>query len=153
MMPRNLNGLWRWRNVPASEAHLAGLAAGIVIHLVVPVSLLDAQWIGRALGLALLVGGISLTVWAVKTVAEVDAAKPDRLVVGGPYIWSRNPMYVAWDAIYLGITLLSNLAWPLLFFPGVLLWNHVQVLHEERNLAREFGTEYRDYRSKTRRYL
>ena len=86
-------------------------------------------------------------------VGEIDAAKPNRLVVGGPHAYSRNPMYVAWDAMYVGIALIANALWPLLLFPAALLWNHVQVLHEERNLVREFGAAYRDYRSRTRRYL
>ena len=105
------------------------------------------------MGLVFLAGGISLAAWAVRTLAEVDVDKPERLVIRGPYTYSRNPMYVAWDAIYLGIFLVANMVWPFLFFPAVLLWNHVQVLNEERSLARQFGAEYREYESKTRRYL
>jgi protein-S-isoprenylcysteine O-methyltransferase Ste14 len=145
--------VWRWRNVPVPESHLAGLVLGILIQLVIPVKLLPIEWLSRTLGLMFLVGGVLLAAWAVKAVGEIDAAKPERLVAVGPYAYSRNPMYVASDAIYLGITLVANALWPLLLFPAVLLWNHVQVLHEERNLARQFGTEYREYRRKIRRYL
>ncbi len=145
--------MWRWRNVPAPEPQLAGLALGIVIQLVIPVKLLPVESLSRAIGLVFLVGGVSLAAWAVKAIGDVDAAKNDRLVVGGPYAYSRNPMYVGWDAIYLGITLVINALWPLILFPAALLWNHVQVQYEERNLGREFGDEYRGYRNRTRRYL
>lgn len=145
--------VWRWRNVPAPEPQLAVVAIGIVMQLLIPVKLLPIDWLSRAIGLMFLVGGVSLAAWAVRTVAEVDAAKPQRLVVGGPYVYSRNPMYVASDAIYLGITLVANAVWPLLLFPVALLWNHLQIVNEERALDRRFDAEYRDYRRKTRRYV
>lgn len=135
--------MWRWRNVPAPEPHLVGLAIGIVMQLAIPVKILSIEWLGRAIGVMFLIGAVSLAAWAVKAVGEVDATKPDRLVVGAPYGFSRNPMYMAWDAIYLGITLATNTLWSLLLFPAVLLWNHVQVMHEEPSLLRQFGAEYR----------
>ena len=123
------------------------------MQLLIPVKLLPTERVSRALGLVFLAGGVSLAAWAMKSVAEVDVDNPERLVIRGPYTYSRNPMYVAWDAIYVGIFLVANVAWPFLFLPAVLLWNHVQVMNEERTLARKFGIEYRDYKSRTRRYL
>lgn len=132
---------------------MAGLVIGIGLQLVIPVQFLPANLVSRALGLLLVVGGVALAAWAVKALAEVDAAKPDRLAVAGPYAWSRNPMYLAWDAIYVGITLAANAVWPLVVFPLAFLWNHLQIVNEERYLDRQFGAAYRGYRSKTRRYL
>jgi protein-S-isoprenylcysteine O-methyltransferase Ste14 len=123
------------------------------MQLLMPMEPPLTGWVSRAPGLVFLSVGLWLSVWAVKTVADIDVDKPECLVTSGPYKYSRNPMYVAWDAIYIGISLVANMAWPVLLLPAALLWNHVQIVQEERVLTRQFGVQYRNYRSKTRRYL
>ncbi len=92
--------------------------------------------------------------WAVRTVSEVDVSKPTRVVSTGPYALSRNPMYVAWTVLYVGIALIINALWPLLLLPVVLASTHfLAVLREERRLAELFGIEYADYRQEVRRYV
>jgi len=77
-----------------------------------------------------------------------------RLVAEGPYRLSRNPMYVGVLALYLGLCLLTNLAWALLFgllpLAALVLWI---VPSEERYLERRFGDDYREYRRSVRRWL
>ena len=79
--------------------------------------------------------------------------RPDKLVLGGPYALSRNPMYLAATLVYVGIALVLNAAWPLLLLPVVLLATHVVVVREERSLERRFGNAYRTYKTAVRRYL
>ena len=62
-------------------------------------------------------------------------------------------MYAAWGLIYVGVSFLVDSAWPLAMLPAALALIHVSVLREERELGRRLGDEYRDYRSRTRRYL
>ena len=64
-----------------------------------------------------------------------------------------NPRYVAWTLAYVGVSFLVNTAWPLVLLPGVPALIHVSVLHEERELDHRFGAEYRQYRTRARRYL
>lgn len=144
---------WRWRNVPLPEAHLVGLGAGLVIDLLFPWGLLSAAWLGLA-GWLLVIGGAALAASAVAVAAEVDLERPDRLVVTGPYRFSRNPMYVAWSAIYVGLSFVFDTAWPVVLLPPVLVVMHyVGVLREERHLEGRFGDEFRSYRARVRRYL
>jgi protein-S-isoprenylcysteine O-methyltransferase Ste14 len=77
-----------------------------------------------------------------------------RLVVTGPYRYSRNPMYLALTALYLGVTLLANSIWILLLLPIVLALLQITVIRrEERYLESAFGPAYREYRARVRRWL
>ncbi len=76
------------------------------------------------------------------------------LVVTGPYRLSRNPMYVGFTLLYLGISLWVNTLWPLIFLPIVLLVMRRGVIsREEAYLERRFGESYRAYRARVRRWL
>jgi protein-S-isoprenylcysteine O-methyltransferase Ste14 len=109
--------------------------------------------------LALCVAGLALSGWGMLTFARARTAlipnRPARrLVAGGPYRFTRNPMYVGMTALYLGLTLLARSWWPLLFLPVVLaLLVRLVIRREERYLASAFGEEYEDYRRRVRRWL
>lgn len=76
------------------------------------------------------------------------------LVTDGPYRYSRNPMYLGFTLLYLGITIWVNVLWPVLFLPLVLLMMQVGVIsREEAYLERRFGDDYRAYRARVRRWI
>ena len=84
----------------------------------------------------------------------MDIASPNLLLTGGPYAFSRNPMYLGWGLIYLGIGLAVNSAWILaLFIPVVAYVHFVDIRKEERRLEEQFGDEYLEYQRRVRRYL
>ena len=103
--------------------------------------------------LPLILAGVWLGARAVRAAAGVDLERPDQLVDSGPYARSRNPMYLAWTAGYVGIALVAGTAWPLLLLPVVLVLTHAAVMREERSLERSFGAAYRNYKGSVRRYL
>jgi protein-S-isoprenylcysteine O-methyltransferase Ste14 len=144
---------WRWGNVPLPQTHLLGLGAGILLQAIAPWRLSWQAWIGHACGWPLILSGLWLAAWAVRAAAAVDLERPDQLVLDGPYAFSRNPMYLAWTLVYVGIALAGSAVWALLLLPVVLLVTHVVVVGEERSLEREFGPAYRRYRTSVRRYL
>jgi protein-S-isoprenylcysteine O-methyltransferase Ste14 len=74
------------------------------------------EWTSHAFGWPLILAGLWL---AVRAAADVDLERPDQLVRREPYTFSRNPMYVAWTVGYVGVALVANAAWPLLFLPVV----------------------------------
>jgi protein-S-isoprenylcysteine O-methyltransferase Ste14 len=149
----NAPSSWRWRNVPLPEPHLAGLGVGVLLHLIWSWGLFGSAWIGHSLGWPLILGGLWIVAWAVRAAADLDLAQPGKLVRGGPYAYSRNPMYLAWTLVYAGIACVVNTVWPLLLLPLVLLVVHVTVVREERSLERRFTDAYRSYRTSVRRYL
>jgi protein-S-isoprenylcysteine O-methyltransferase Ste14 len=76
------------------------------------------------------------------------------VVTGGPYRFTRNPMYVAMALLYLGLPPVLGYAWPYLFFPAaVLAVNAFVIPREERYLEEKFGEPYRVYRGIVRRWL
>ncbi len=144
---------WRWRNVPLPEPHLVGLGTGIALDVIVGGRLFSAAWVGHASGWPLVAAGIGLAAWAVAAAGPVDLERPGTVVASGPYAWTRNPMYLGWSLLYVGVALILNGPWPLVVMPLVLVWTHVQVVREERALRDRLGPEYLTYAAHTRRYL
>jgi protein-S-isoprenylcysteine O-methyltransferase Ste14 len=132
---------------------VGGLVLGIVLQVALPWRLLSRAWIGHAVGWPIALAGALLSGWAVVSAADLDIENPARIVMTGPFAWSRNPMYLGWSGIYLGFTLVVNTVWLVLLLPVVLGLIHLVVLREERALERRFGAGYAAYRSRTRRYL
>jgi protein-S-isoprenylcysteine O-methyltransferase Ste14 len=83
----------------------------------------------------------------------IDDASPDKLVTGGVFAWSRNPIYVAFWLILFGQFLVFP-NWLLLVYLAAATWLfHRQVRREEAYLAEHYGAEYAAYRARVRRYL
>lgn len=143
--------------MPVPEAHVAGLVVGALLQAVWPWRLVPdsggTRTLARAAGGALAGTGLLVAGWAVRAVGDQDVERPAALVSTGPYAYSRNPMYVAWTALYLGVAFLFDAAWLLAALPAVALATHRTVRREERSLARAFGDEYRAYRRDVPRYL
>ncbi len=72
----------------------------------------------------------------------------------GLYGVSRNPIYLALTAIYLGVGVMADAGWVLALLGPLLLVMHYGVIaREERYLERKFGDEYLRYRAKVRRWI
>jgi protein-S-isoprenylcysteine O-methyltransferase Ste14 len=77
-----------------------------------------------------------------------------RLVTGGIYRYSRNPMYLALLLALAAWGLWLGNAWSLLVLPAfVLAINRLQIEPEERALMALFGEEYLAYQRTVRRWL
>jgi protein-S-isoprenylcysteine O-methyltransferase Ste14 len=132
---------------------VGGLALGILLQIVRRWRVLPDVWMGSAIGLPVLLAGVALALWSVSSAADLDIEHSTKVLDSGPYAFSRNPMYVAWTLIYVGVAFVVNTTWPLVLLPAVLFLTHVTVLREEGDLERRFGADYRDYRGRVRRYL
>jgi protein-S-isoprenylcysteine O-methyltransferase Ste14 len=76
------------------------------------------------------------------------------LVTDGPYRFTRNPMYVGFTLMYLGVALWAGALWPVVLLPVVLVVMQRGVIaREERYLEAVFGEEYRAYRGRVRRWI
>ena len=145
---------WKWSNVPIPEIHVAGLAAGVILHFVFPVGVFGSRLPGFIIGGPALVAGIFVASWAVQATGKMSIALPTNIIVEGPYASSRNPMYVGWTLICLGIGLAVNEVWILALLLPVVIYTHFIVIrHEEQSLERDLGEEYLRYRDRVRRYL
>lgn len=79
---------------------------------------------------------------------------PKYLLVAGPYTWTRNPMYLAEMALWIGWALFYGSSGVLI---GLLvLWavmNFMVVPFEERDLEARFGDSYLRYKQRVPRWL
>lgn len=86
---------------------------------------------------------------------NVNPYKPALVVVrDGPYLFTRNPMYLGMVLFVAGFGITISTLWgPILAFA---LWAALHfgvVLHEERYMESKFGDAYRELLQATRRWL
>jgi protein-S-isoprenylcysteine O-methyltransferase Ste14 len=142
------------KNLPIPEAHIFGIVLGVLIHLLFKVNTFNSTWTGHLVGWPLIVPGTVLSIWAAIEAGEIDISSPQELVTSGPYTYSRNPMYVGWSLIYLGIAFVMNSLWLIVLFPLVMIYIHfIDIPKEERFLERTFGSQFSEYRKHVRKYL
>lgn len=81
-------------------------------------------------------------------------APPERLVVGGPFRWVRNPGYVAVLGLVAGQGLFFATASVLVYAASLAVAFHLFVLlYEEPALRRQFGNEYEEYCRRVPRWI
>lgn len=76
-----------------------------------------------------------------------------QMVTGGIFRYSRNPAFLGFDFMYMGVLLMFFNPILVIFtlFPMVML--HLQILQEEQFLKQRFGDQYTEYKKHTFRYL
>ena len=143
----------RW--LPPRLFLLYGLA-GVVFHFTVyGPRLLRMRWTGGAV----LVLGAALTLWGARTFERAGTTilpyeRTTRLVVNGPFRFTRNPMYLGMVTMLLGSALALGTIGP--WFVAVALAVTLQlrfIRHEERALAASLGERYERYCQSVRRWL
>jgi len=143
-----------------------GLTSAIALLLVLvfwqksPILIASADgiifWMLRALFFLCLAGFF----WGVKSLSSFDAlgvnplkqyisnrpVKPQQIIAKGPYQWSRHPLYLfliitIWSCPVLTIDrLIFNIMWT--------FWIVIGTYLEDRDLHREFGSQYLEYSSR-----
>ncbi len=132
--------------------------------LIIPVELVSMVWNWNFMpsairGVGAVVGflgdGIFFTaVWTMKDSWRAGIPDTDRteFVSCGIYQYSRNPAFLGFDMIYVGV-LLMYFNWVLLLFTvWAAIMFHLQILQEEKYLATVFGDQYLEYKKRTCRY-
>lgn len=147
--------------IPAPLYFSACFAVGAGLQHLLGLPAPPASWTGplQAIGTvlanaSLLLVFASLALFARARTTLMPGGSASRLVTGGPFRFSRNPMYVSLVLAYAGIALMLDLPWALALLPApVLVLQYVQIPFEEARMARLFGHEYLRYRDRIRRWL
>lgn len=142
---------------PPPLIYATPLLAGLLLQYFRPFAIVPPPW-ARVLGPVLTVlGFIGLpAVLAFRRAGTHPSPwRPvTALVTTGPYRFTRNPMYLGFTLLYLGISVWVNTVWPLLPLPLILLtMQYGVVAREEGYMERRFGEDYRQYRTRVRRWL
>jgi protein-S-isoprenylcysteine O-methyltransferase Ste14 len=114
-----------------------------------------ARLVGTGIGVA----GVALVAWAVATLRRhrttiLPNKGADTLVTDGPYRYRRNPMYLGWVLVLLGLAELTKNLWlAAAAFAFAVLVTWLAIIPEEHHLEDKFADAYRDYKSSTRRWI
>jgi protein-S-isoprenylcysteine O-methyltransferase Ste14 len=141
--------------------YLAGLIVSFLAQRWLPLPIVPAALVLpiRVLGVILLFAWLALALWAVLTFRRVGttpkpAGPATALALGGPYRFTRNPMYLSLVFMTAGIAFVANTLWPLILLPAVVLVVRRAVIdREERYLTARFGQEYVAYAARVRRWV
>lgn len=118
------------------------------------------SWLPRALGAAVVIGGLALVAWCIGLFARVGKGTlapwdpTSKLVAVGPYRFTRNPMITGVATILTGEALTVGSwrlgLWALIF----VVFNHLYFLVvEEPGLERRFGESYAEYKRMVPRWI
>lgn len=132
IVPVELASIVFERNHMPSPVRIAGVVLGLIGDLVFLIAVLTMSDSWRA------------------GIPETDRTE---FVSHGIYQYSRNPAFLGFDLMYIGI-LLMYFNWILLLFTiwaAVML--HLQILQEEKYLQTVFGEDYLAYQKGTGRYF
>ena len=139
-----------------------GIATIVIVAAEVGSILFDRRWSASAwltaAGLCIAAVGVLIFVLAMCTMrdswrAGISGSEQTELVTDGIYRFSRNPAFLGFDLMYIGIlTAFFNI--PLLCITVLTVVSlHLQILQEERFLLTVFGERYAAYCAHTCRYL
>ena len=86
---------------------------------------------------------------------NIEPWKPTTKIIStGIYAYSRNPIYVGFFLILIGIGIFLNSFWILIsFIPSAVLIYYIAIKKEEVYLEKKFGEEYIHYKNKVRRWV
>jgi protein-S-isoprenylcysteine O-methyltransferase Ste14 len=137
------------------------ILAGVALSRFVPLNLLPetSHASARGVGGALLLGGLALFATAMRQFkrAQIDVRPwmPTASILdSGLYGWTRNPIYVSFAIMHLGIALLIPSEWVVLtLIPALFVLRYYVIAREERYLETAFGEPYVRYKGRVRRWL
>ena len=139
-------------------AIIAGLMRMVSVYLPFgSLTLFGAYWVA---GLLVVVGGVLGMVGLFqfyRNGTSIDPHKPQKarsLVTGGIYQYSRNPMYLALFFLLIAYASILQNVLNIVLLP-LFIWymNRYQIIPEEEVMEEKFGDEYREYKSRVRRWL
>ena len=162
---------WAQKEYPLVIRIISTLFAGTIFVLFIPVFMLkysikldkffDISYLGFE-ALNLVIGGIAIltgaffALWSIISQISsgrgtpIPAMATQKLLVRGPFKYSRNPMSFGTILAYLGLSIFKGSISMILLtiFFSTLLILYIKLL-EEKELIERFGDPYRDYMERT----
>jgi protein-S-isoprenylcysteine O-methyltransferase Ste14 len=123
--------------------------------MAVPVGVNAQTVIGAIVFLiGLVLGGAAVRLFRRKGTSPNPRDATKLVVTDGPYRFTRNPMYLGFVLVLLGIALVFSLEWGVILTP--FLWlalDRMIITREEAYLTQHFGEDYEKLLRQTRRWL
>jgi len=138
--------------------YLAAILSGLLLEAIAPLPFAAPTPL-RIAGAVFIAAAVGLFFWAVRTFAAAGTPVPGNqptvtIVRSGPYRFTRNPIYLAFSALQLGVALCASSLWTLVTLAvAVALMAGVVIPREERYLEAHFPAQYLPFKAEVRRWL
>jgi protein-S-isoprenylcysteine O-methyltransferase Ste14 len=138
--------------------YLATIVTGSVLEFAWPTAFLPRGF-ATPLGSVLVVAAVMLFFYSAGKFRAAGTPVPGNrpttaIVRAGPYRFSRNPIYVAFSLLQLGMAAWADSLWLMAtLIVAIALMTRLVIPREERYLERKFGGEYLDYKARVRRWI
>ena len=132
---------------------------GLLANYAVPQEMFSSEILAVGLGLTLILISGLISALSLKEMRRAGTSPdplrpPTKLVLDGAFRYSRNPIYLSFTIIYVGITIALNALWPLpLLIIALIVVDRAVISKEEKILERRFGEEYARYKAGVRRWI
>ena len=138
---------------------LAGalLLVTLALHFMLP----EERSVGwyQVIGVMVFGAGVAMMFFAAAIFQARETTKnpygePSKFVVQPPYTWTRNPMYLSFVMVLLGLAIffesIAMLAAPAVFYAVI---DRLVIPREEETMERLFGQDYAAYKDRVRRWI
>ena len=128
------------------------LGCFVPLPFVVPLALRYVGLVMTFVGFLLGIGALNEFRKARTTLDPHSSVK--KLVTSGIYRFTRNPIYLGFLLMVIGVPLNFGLYWGIVMVPFyMILINRLIIEHEENYLEKKFKNTYANYKSQVRRWL
>ena len=137
---------------------LGALLAANAMRLLWPLSL-DVAPMLRVFGGFVAVAALGIMGWAflafrAHQTSVLPHRRADALIETGPFAFSRNPIYLSESVLLTGLGLVNGSVWYWLVIPLFMLAvTRLAITREEAHLEARFGSAWRDYAARVRRWV
>ena len=137
--------------------HLAAILLGIALNYAWPLRFVPSPlWLLGPLVIlcAILLFVLSLREFRAAGTSVRGSERTTSIVRTGPYRFSRNPIYVSFALLLLGLAVWLDDLWLLVtLVAAVTVIGVIVIPREEQFLERNFGDQYLRYKARVRRWL
>jgi protein-S-isoprenylcysteine O-methyltransferase Ste14 len=144
--------------IPAPILTIIHITMAILLGLLAPLPIPAPPfviWLGLGLAALGFILGVLALIEFRRARTTSDPKRPTQnIVTSGIYRYTRNPIYLGFVFILIGLPLNMGIYWGfILVWPLVTFMNNMVIKHEEAYLEKKFKEQYTDYKSRVKRWL